>query len=42
MSGIPQTPGRDAFMIQEGTISGKIAKDVLEEMYRTGNIQSIL
>jgi aspartyl-tRNA(Asn)/glutamyl-tRNA(Gln) amidotransferase subunit B len=23
-------------MIQEGTISGKIAKDVLEEMYRTG------
>jgi len=23
-------------MIQEGTISGKIAKDVFEEMYRTG------
>jgi aspartyl-tRNA(Asn)/glutamyl-tRNA(Gln) amidotransferase subunit B len=23
-------------MIKEGTISGKIAKDVLEEMYRTG------
>ena len=23
-------------MIKEGTISGKIAKDVFEEMYRTG------
>jgi len=35
----PVTPGHLAEMlemIQEGTISGKIAKDVFEEMYRTG------
>jgi len=32
----PQHLARMLSMIQEGTISGKIAKDVFEEMYRTG------
>jgi len=35
----PVTPGHLTemlSMIKEGTISGKIAKDVFEEMYRTG------
>ena len=32
----PQHLAEMLSMIQEGTISGKIAKDVFEEMYRTG------
>jgi aspartyl-tRNA(Asn)/glutamyl-tRNA(Gln) amidotransferase subunit B len=32
----PQHLAKMLSMIQEGTISGKIAKDVFEEMYRTG------
>jgi aspartyl-tRNA(Asn)/glutamyl-tRNA(Gln) amidotransferase subunit B len=33
----PQHLAEMLLMIQEGTISGKIAKDVFEEMYRTGD-----